>query len=201
MGYTHYWTLKKSANDPARFKEAVELFKELWDEAPKTYTADVWDKKAEAWKTKRFKKENLLKGGLGEGDPVITDTCIRFNGDAKYDLDHETFCLDLADFTAEDGYNRKENGDVLDFCKTARKPYDLAVCLALMAFKDVFGDDFEYSSDGVTRENLKDPDCIAYWERNGLDPDIEHEWKRAYKVYDNYMLDMLDLHIKPTMAR
>ena len=190
MGYTHYWTLKKSANDPVRFKEAVELFKELWAAAPKTFTGEGWDKKTESWKKKRFKKENLLKGGLGEGEPVITDTCIKFNGDAKYELDHETFCIDLADFTdPENNWSRRENGDIWDFCKTARKPYDLAVCLALMAFKDVFGDDFEYSSDGVTREGIKDPESIKYWKSINWKPEIEYEWKRAYRVYDKYMLD------------
>ena len=33
-----------------------------------------------------------------------------------------------------------------DFCKTARKPYDVAVCLALLCFKKNFGNDFSYSN-------------------------------------------------------
>ena len=192
MGYTHYWTLKKAANDPVRFKEAIDLFKELWAAAPKTVTAVVWgrDKDGNAgWVKKRFKKEKLLKGGLGKGEPIITDTCLRFNGDAEYELDHETFSIGLDSFNDE--WLHRENGDVWAFCKTARKPYDLAVCLALMAFKDVFGDDFEYSSDGVTRESITKPENLDYWKSIGWKSEIEYEWKRAYRVYDKYMADQV----------
>lgn len=196
MGYTHYWTLKKEANDPVRFKEAIELFKKLWAAAPKTITGEAWDKVNQTWVKKRFKKEKLLKGGLGKGEPTITDTCLRFNGDAEYELDHETFSIGLDSFN--DDWCRQDNGDVWDFCKTARKPYDLAVCLALMAFKDVFGDDFEYSSDGVTRESITKPENLEYWKRIDWEPEIEYEWKRAYKVYDKYMADQYSASV---MAR
>ena len=66
MGYTHYWALKKECNDPIRFKEAVEMFKGLWAAAPKTFSYQVWDDEKNCWKLKRFKKENLLFGGLGK---------------------------------------------------------------------------------------------------------------------------------------
>ena len=79
----------------------------------------------------------VLKGGNGEGEPKFTDELVCFNGDASIDCDHETcyFALD------NDRY-------AFDFCKTARKPYDVAVCLALLCFKKNFGNDFSYSSDG-----------------------------------------------------
>lgn len=184
MGYTHYWTMKPGAKDPERFKEAIDLFKELWSRVQKTFSYEVWDEANKTWKRKRFKKENLLKGWDGNGEPIITDTELRFNGDAKYGLDHETFSIGLKDFD-EDWV--KENGEVHDSCKTARKPYDLAVCLALLAFKKVFGKDFDYSSDGVTRENMVDPERLAYWERIEWTPKIEPEWRKAYRVYDDLM--------------
>ena len=34
------------------------------------------------------------------------------------------------------------------FCKTARKPYDLAVCLSLLRIKEIAPDAIELSSDG-----------------------------------------------------
>ena len=187
MGYTHYWTLKKGANDPERFALAVNLFKECWEKAPKTFSYKVWDDKTKSWKRKRFKKENLLKGGCGTGEATITDTEIYFNGDAKYGLDHETFYISLENLN--DNWLHRENGDVWNFCKTARKPYDLAVCLALLSFKKVFGDDFEYSSDGVTREGIKDPESIKYWKKINWKPKVEAEWKKAYRIFDEVMFE------------
>ena len=76
-----------------------------------------------------------LAGSNGTGKPIFTNTMVCFNG---LDEDsHETcyLALDNSDFE-------------FDFCKTARKPYDVAVCLTLLCFKKFFEDDFEYSSDG-----------------------------------------------------
>ena len=198
MGYTHYWTLKRGANDPVRFKEAVDLFKECWERAQKTFSYVVWDKKTESWKKKRFKKENLLKGWDGTGEAIISEDKICFNGNRRYGLDHETFRIYLADFNDTEGWNIGKNGEIHDFCKTARKPYDLAVCLALLSFKEVFGDDFEYSSDGVTRESISKPENRTYWESIDWDPKIEDEWKRAYRVWDDVMLER---HLAAMMAR
>jgi hypothetical protein len=76
-----------------------------------------------------------LAGGNGSGKPIFTDTNVCFNG--LDDDSHETcyLALDNSDFE-------------FDFCKTARKPYDVAVCLTLLCFKKFFEDDFNYSSDG-----------------------------------------------------
>jgi len=45
-------------------------------------------------------------------------------------------------------------GEVNGFCKTARKPYDLLVCVSLLAFKHAFDnpDVFSFSSDGDNAE-------------------------------------------------
>ena len=53
---------------------------------------------------------------------VYTEDFFGFNGDASKGEDHETFALEVghSDF---------------HFCKTARKPYDLAVCLCLLVIK------------------------------------------------------------------
>jgi hypothetical protein len=77
----------------------------------------------------------VLAGSNGTGKPLFTNTMVCFNG---LDEDsHETcyLALDNSDFE-------------FDFCKTARKPYDVAVCLTLLCFKKFFEDDFNYSSDG-----------------------------------------------------
>lgn len=177
MGYTHYWTLK--SKDPDLFRTAVNLFKVCLDLMPKTITTDVFDRKKGEWVRKRI--SNKLHGGNGLGKPTITDTTIRFNGNRKWGLDHETFRISLDDYNegwvTDDGY-------IDDFCKTAEKPYDLAVCLCLLCFKAVYGDDFEYSSDGVTRESIKKPENLKYWKSIGWEPVIEDGWKKAYKIFD-----------------
>ena len=84
---------------------------------------------------------NTLKGGLGEGEPIFNETEIWFNGDEKKGLDHETFGIT---WKGEGGF---------DFCKTARKPYDLAVCFCLLSFHNHFPREiFQLSSDGGEEE-------------------------------------------------
>jgi hypothetical protein len=78
-----------------------------------------------------------LAGGDGTGKPGVSKTEIVFNGKAP-DEDHETFW-----FPGEDGFN---------FCKTARKPYDIVVVACLAAAKDVYGSEIKVSSDGDAAE-------------------------------------------------
>jgi hypothetical protein len=115
MGYTHYWTFKKSPAEieggTKRFKAAVALFKEGLKKL----------------------QDIPLGDGRGENEPIITDTAICFNGKAPEDGESCYITIESKGF---------------DFCKTARQPYDPAVCLLLLCMADAFGDDFEYSSDG-----------------------------------------------------
>ena len=68
-----------------------------------------------------------------EGLPVVDGSEIRFNGIG--DLGHETFLLE-----------RAARG--FQFCKTARKPYDVLVCAVLMVAGTVAPDALSISSDG-----------------------------------------------------
>ena len=115
MGYTHYWTFKKSpaeiADGKQKFANAVAIFK---DGLKKLQDIPLGD-------------------GMGNGEPIITDTAVCFNGKAPEDYETCYIAIESKGF---------------DFCKTARRPYDPAVCLLLLCMADAFGDDFEYSSDG-----------------------------------------------------
>jgi hypothetical protein len=62
---------------------------------------------------------------------------INFNGIGE--LEHETFTF-YKDDTKDDGFT---------FCKTAEKPYDHQVKLALIYMKKVLGNGIEISDDGV----------------------------------------------------
>ncbi|MEA3295593.1 MAG: hypothetical protein U9Q27_00410 [Patescibacteria group bacterium] len=105
-------------------------------------------------------KNNLPKttdtaGGFSEDEPLLiggnepnekaqfTNDLIWFNGQTpkelrdEFDLGHETFVIKNINTGGVNGWN---------FCKTARKPYDLLVCACLIAARKYLG--FRISSDG-----------------------------------------------------
>lgn len=76
-----------------------------------------------------------LRSGTGRDMPWIGQNVLEFNGDAYQGHDHETFCLDRISDWKSDGV------------KTNRKPYDTAVCCALIvATKRI--QNFKADSDG-----------------------------------------------------
>lgn len=80
-----------------------------------------------------------LAGPDETGQPEFTDDDIMFNGVG--DDAHETMEI-----------TRTPNSSY--FCKTARKPYDI-VCVAILVIaKAVFGDAFEWSSDGNRDDHM-----------------------------------------------
>lgn len=107
----------------------------------KTAPAEIQDGKklfsASVKAAKQCIKETgvTVRGGLGTGAPRFNSSEIRFNGDAATGNDCETFSISLDD------------GE-WDFCKTSRRDYDVAVCIALLCFKHFFGNKFIFSSDG-----------------------------------------------------
>ena len=84
-----------------------------------------------------LEKEKLTGyDGLEETPIEIKKTRVSFNGIGEDS--YETFCFDLSSKAHE-----------FDFCKTALKPYDRAVCACLIAAKRILGEKLEVSSDGV----------------------------------------------------
>jgi hypothetical protein len=144
MGYTHYWRFHrdKMTTEDIRntFKAVSEEFQDIINKLPQS--------------------KKIIRGGLGEGEPIINETEIWFNGDEELGNDHETFSVNWKDTEA------------FGFCKTARKPYDLFVCLCLISFIEHYPSDiFTLSSDGdaeewqdavdlynkITRKNVPNP--------------------------------------------
>lgn len=75
-------------------------------------------------------------GPLGRGEPVITATEIKFNGDETKDNDYESFWLDTEEIAAEAEEDKllDDGEEPLDFfCKTGRRPYDAVVTGVLVA--------------------------------------------------------------------
>ena len=142
MGYTNYWKFKKNPidieNGAEKFKRAVENIKEYFTNMPVKVLINSYDGEVK-------EKSLELFGGNGYGKPVFGDKVICFNGDARKGLEHESFYIAL-DYSQDGGMYS------FDFCKTAQKPYDFAVCFALLCIKAEFRDDFEFSSDGEIKK-------------------------------------------------
>ncbi len=144
MGYTHYF-----AYDPD-----AESFITAWPQM-------VDDARAIGVHV----QETLgvrLAGGMGEGRPEFTERWIWFNGPSRRDLGHETLLIDpqpwrVWEEAAADGQQHwakeehkrlRERGFVWAFCKTARKPYDIAVTSVLLRCRHLAPDSFVIDSDG-----------------------------------------------------
>jgi hypothetical protein len=98
----------------------------------------------QAHKLIKKRKHCIIRGGLGKGSPMINESEVWFNGDDKTGMSHETFGIRWF----------PSGGEVNGFCKTARKPYDILVCVSLLAFNHAFDnpDVFNFSSDGDNAE-------------------------------------------------
>ena len=143
MGYTHYWKFKqrptKINGGRPKFEKSVNLLKSCIEKVPKQIEIELWSEKEKCYK--KFKFPFKLAGCRGEGEPILTNTEVIFNGAG--DDAHESFVIDYLNYGKDGKW----------FCKTNRNTYDVAVCLALLCFKHYFGDDFSYSSDGSSKDD------------------------------------------------
>jgi len=155
MEYTHYYKFSKNPsrinNGKKKFADAVNAAKTCIDRLPKRiYSVNDGGKRTSY-------RLYPLCGGNGYGVPIFRDDRICFNGDAKHNQNNATFTL-LNDY------------NYCNFCNTARKPYDVAVCIALLCFKHYFCDDFYFTSDGDIEKG-------------------EEGWKRAKRITDKYFTE------------
>ena len=125
MGYSHYFNLSKKPSQ-AKFKTFSDAVKKMHDALPSTTdTAGGY----------HSTDPLVIRGGNGYGEPEFSTNRVDFNGNDDLDLGHETFRI-----------NREIEGD---FCKTARKPYDLLVVATLIAASQMLPG-FTFGSDGFT---------------------------------------------------
>ena len=135
IGFTHYWTQTRDFTSD----EWVVISEDL-----KTLTNDV-------------QQEQGIVLANGEGkpgtQPVFGPDTIMWNGldDPGEDNSHETFLVNRIRPPKETWQDRRG----LDFCKTARKPYDLSVTAALCYLASIPDPPaFSVTSDGWGREWL-----------------------------------------------
>jgi hypothetical protein len=118
MGYTHYWYQKPGLDDRKFIAFRGDVEKIL-----RNCGVDLVD---------RYESD---------AKPVISDFEIRFNGAGKGAYEDFQFLRDKLG-------RPDQGGEAFTFCKTAQKPYDIAVCAVLIAAKKHFGDDLKVTSDG-----------------------------------------------------
>ena len=114
----------------------------------------------------------VIKDGWGENEPQIDENAICFNGDASKEEDYETFGVRVGD----EGFN---------FCKTARQPYDVYVCVACLILKEHFGDDVCLTSDGIGKDHTNggvDLNLLLGGNRYSIDDD----WQKPIEIYKKF---------------
>jgi len=124
LGYTHYYYIKEG-----------------------TIPSEIWERICQDFRSLiLFVPSNSInkQNGLLALDVSITPDVIQFNGVGEGR--HETFVLSRLNYREE-----WQNGDsdmLFNFCKTARKPYDLFVCSCLIIAKNHLKNDIKVTSDG-----------------------------------------------------
>ena len=122
MGYTHYWRIKKGT--PKLSKACLSDIKKVCD---------------------RYGK--LIQFEEDEKKPIVLNSGeIRFNGIRENG--HETFLFEVP--PKEDKYSKFDKGFLFNFCKTARKPYDIVVCEILLILKAHLQENLKIDSDGFS---------------------------------------------------
>jgi len=122
MGYTHYWS------------------------RPKTFTVKSFTAAAaDCERVVKSLKCQVQRESDDTTPAVFSRDSVRFNGVG--DAGHETFAIPRVFTRIYEGQKSDKDG-WSDFCKTAAKPYDLAVCACLVVFKHHYEEKFIVASDG-----------------------------------------------------
>jgi len=131
MGYTHYWRLKKGKYYLT--EKCLEDIKEVIEEH----------------------KDIIQYEDDDNRKPIAKINEIRFNGIGKDG--HETFSITVP--PKEDKISKFQNGFMFNFCKTARKDYDIVVCKILLILKAHLKGKMILGSDGFSNYELSFDGC------------------------------------------
>ncbi len=177
MGYSHYWKKTKVTEQETwnKFRDFVlKLIKKV---NGKNVLNSADDEEVEL----------ILRDSWGEADsePEVTEQFVAFNGNE--DLSHETFAIE-----------REVVSDFI-FCKTARKPYDVAVVACLIEAKhlgiidswDSDGKENDHKGGKALREllsnNIISTDDLV---KDLMEAIAEREGKQMVEIADHYISNM-----------
>jgi hypothetical protein len=174
MGYTHYWKRKERFN-AAKFEAVVRDFKTIMPELDKlgVKLADGHGKSQPIITDNEIVFNGPTNCGHPEQDLGITWPSNSARGIANTsenvqdgtwfagatlqaracggDCSHEGFVLEKYE-SMPDYQKTRGNKLTFDFCKTAYKPYDIAVTAALIIAKHHLGNAIKISSDGNAKD-------------------------------------------------
>jgi hypothetical protein len=140
--YRHFYKQAKAASPKQWAKIKTDVEKLLTSLPPNSESAGG-----------TFRQWTLMIGdasGAVGSKPTVTDDEIALNGvHGKVDLSHETFWITRSKNTEPDA----------DYCKTARKPYDLVVCGILIVLQHHAPGVWKISTNGT----LEDWDPAREW--------------------------------------
>jgi hypothetical protein len=153
MGYTHYYYQKKSFST-SEWTDIQNAVKQIVSYCNKN-------------KIKLVYEYNL------DSAPEVNGSVVRFNG--YQDEGHETFVLEKK-MPKPEPWQSNQN-EYFCFCKTARKPYDLAVGLVLLAMTNL--------SDGVVSVS-SDGDWDSEWQA------IRSTYEEIFDTVPNCPFEMVD---------
>jgi hypothetical protein len=137
--YTHYWTREAGS----------EIDPETWGRITKDVSALLANLPAKTDTAGGYHAKDPLKVVLDQGKRApakVNDEEIYFNGAGK--LGYETFVFERITPEPE----RWERDGRQDFCKTDRRPYDLAVCATLLVIHRHAPGFAKIESDGTPAE-------------------------------------------------
>ena len=146
MGYTHYFYRAKKDFDQTTWNVFISECKKMVKALPKTIDGEpLVLTGCSRYKIPLFNKDQVYFNG-GSGAPRTRDTSGTYYSTDNTNLGHETFSIQRK--YTKGAFDNSSDSMQFDCCKTARKPYDLAVMLVLMLYKYYFKDDVRVSSDG-----------------------------------------------------
>lgn len=134
MGYSHYFEFNTSNQN---FDKIRKQFVKVTREIRRLYN--------------NVRKKVVIRGGDGIGLPIINESSVWFNGDSKKEEDAETFLIDLFNLKGEPRFETRSlpRSTRFESVKTNEAPYDLLVCLSLLAFSNGFSsNEFSFDTDG-----------------------------------------------------
>ena len=151
MGYTHYWCRSKPFTQKQWETICMRTLDAIVKHCDRNRITLAWEYDSPA------EPQPTFFGGpmYGPKVPQVDNDVIRFNG--WKDDGHETFMLTkekpeqagvlFEQLVQSPSWNPAAK-ESFDFCKTARKPYDMAVMLVLLIAHDVAPKSIRISSDG-----------------------------------------------------
>jgi hypothetical protein len=139
VGYSHYICRSKDFTRDQWDKICLETFDIIVKHCDRKRITLAWEYDSPA------EQQPTLFGGpkWGPKPPQVDGDTIRFNG--WKDEGHETFIVTRE---MQEPQEFVKSGEHFDFCKTAGKPYDMAVMLVMLSMKSHAPDSVRLGSDG-----------------------------------------------------